>query len=674
VRNVLLLGGAASCQTLPINQFPNVVIPIVSISTLYPGANPEEVESQVTSPIEDGVSGLSNVDTVTSTSAEGFSSIVVVFTDAADPDRVRQLVEQQVTAILGNFPTGVERPVVSQLDLTQAPIMQLALSDPSLTPQQLRDVADDRILPVLKRINGVSNVALVGGSSDEIHVTADPILLASYGVSLQQLQSSLASTNAAVPGGTLAEGDRRLDLQVTGRVPRYQDLEDVQIAGTNARVRDVAQVTVGTTEQTQLTRVNGTQALLISVGQQSGANLTDVTDSVRQRMEEMRAALPQSSELIVVQDSTPFVRDSLTGIYEEITLAVILTSVILMLFLHRWRAALIVLVSIPATLLTTFIAMQLLGFTLNFLSLLGLTLTIGILVDDSIVVLENIMRRLDHGDRPFDAAIRGRSEIGLAAIAITLVDVAIFAPVGLVSGQIGGFFREFGFTIAAATLISLGVSFTLTPMLAARFLKTRDFAEHDQPPHGVARFGRWWDRGFERVEAGYGRVLGWSLGHRLAVSGVAVATLIAGVSLISSGRVPVEFIPVFDSGYFFVSTEAPTNTSLEAHDRAMRRIEAVLSGMPEVETVTASIGGSNGRFCQNSGLHGAAGRARRAVWLRSAHLVDQLSPAAHEETPSIGRRHRACVPEVVVNLVERCTESGCRLEVPEPQHRVVPLL
>ena len=583
----LALGGAASCQALPINQFPNVVIPIVSVTTSYPGANPQEIESQVTEPIEDSVSRISNVDTVTSTSTEGFSSVTIQFTDAADINRVVAQVEQVLSSVTVRFPSGVDRPVVSQLDLTQVPIMQLALADASLTEQQLHDLADSRVLPHLERTTGVANVTLIGGTNDEIAVEADPILLAAYNVSLPQLQAAIASTNTAVPGGPVAQGDRRLDVQVSGRLQHLDELGDIQIAGSTARVRDVARVRVGGAESTQFTRVNGRSAILISVGQQAGANLTDVTDAVRSNLDEMRAELPTSSELIVVQDSTPFVRDSLTGIYEEITLAVILTSIVLMIFLHRWQAALIVLLSIPTTLLTTFIAMQILGFSLNFLSLLGLTLTIGILVDDSIVVLENIMRRLKSGDEPFTAALRGRAEIGLAALAITLVDVAVFAPVGLVSGQIGGFFREFGFTIAAATLVSLAVSFTLTPMLAAHFLKTEVPGEE---PRGMGRFGAWWDGGFERLEEQYGRLLGWSLRHRLAISGIALSTLVAGGALVGSGRVPVEFIPVSDGGYFYVSTEAPTSTSLAVHDGAMHRVEAILADMPEVQTVTASVG------------------------------------------------------------------------------------
>jgi HAE1 family hydrophobic/amphiphilic exporter-1 len=380
-------------------------------------------------------------------------------------------------------------------------------------------------------------------------------------------------------------------------------------------VRDIAAVSVGAAQQTQVTRVNGHQAIRISIGQANGANLTDVTDGVYAALPQLHSSIPATSQLVVVQDTSPFVRSSLQGIEEELVTAVILTSIVLLAFLHNPRAAIIVLFSIPTTLLTTFISMRVLGFSLNFLSTLGLTLTIGILVDDSIVVLENILRHLGRGEPAHAAALMGRSEIGLAAVAITLVDVVVFAPTGLVSGEIGSFFREFGFTIAAATLTSLAVSFTLTPMLAARLLTAPRGLGGGAPidkkggrarPALLERFGARWDRGFAGLEQRYERLLAWALGHRLAVIGVAAASVLVGVGLLATGKVSTEFIPQADSGYFSVSTEAPPGTSLSAHDAAMQQVEQILMSMPEVDTVTSSIGVSS------SGLFGSGstGQAR----------------------------------------------------------------
>jgi HAE1 family hydrophobic/amphiphilic exporter-1 len=605
----LAVAGISAYVALPINEFPQVNIPVVTVTTTYAGANPQAIETQITRPIEDAVASLNNVDNTTSVSGEGFSTVTITFTDKADSTQISSDVERQVNTVVGTLPSGADRPVVLKIDLSQIPVMELALVDDSQAPEALYATAHDQVLPSLEQVSGVSQVALIGGRQEEIKVSADPTRLAAYGVSLVQVQSALAAANTQLPGGSISQGPREYDLQVNGLYSNPTDLGNVVVtsgttAGQQVHVRDVATVSVGAAEETQVTRVNGHQAIRISIGQSNGSNLTDVTDGVYRVLPGLRQNLPPTSQLVVVQDSSPFVRSSLTGIEEELITAVILTSIVLLAFLHNPRAAIIVLFSIPTTLLTTFISMRLMGFSLNFLSTLGLTLTIGILVDDSIVVLENILRHLDRGESPNAAALMGRAEIGLAALAITLVDVVVFAPTGLVSGQIGAFFKEFGFTIAAATLTSLAVSFTLTPMLASKLLRPEHMEKPSNSP--LARFGRRWDRGFSGLELRYERVLGWSLRHRLVILGVTMASIVLGVGLLATGRVSTEFIPSADSGYFTVSTEAPPGTSLAAHDAAMQEIEQILLSMPEVQSVTASIGVSS------SGLFGSGstGQAR----------------------------------------------------------------
>ncbi|MBV8717271.1 MAG: efflux RND transporter permease subunit [Chloroflexi bacterium] len=611
----LAVAGISAYVALPINEFPQVNIPVVTVTTTYAGANPQAIETQITRPIEDAVASLNNVDTTTSTSAEGFSAVTITFTDQADSKQISTDVERQVNTIVATLPSGADRPIVQKIDLSQIPVMELAVVDDNQAPEALYSIAHDQVLPSLEQIGGVSQVALIGGRQEEVHVAVDPTRLAAYGVSLSQVQTALAAANSQLPGGSVSQGPRQYDLQVNGLYANPLDLGNVVVTSSTSqsgstlpqqvRVRDVATVSVGASEQTQVTRVNGHQAIRMSIGQANGSNLTDVTDAVYRLLPQLRAQLPSSSQLVVVQDSSPFVRSSLTGIEEELVTAVILTSVVLLAFLHNPRAAIIVLFSIPTTLLTTFISMRLMGFSLNFLSTLGLTLTIGILVDDSIVVLENILRHLERGEPPQAAALMGRAEIGLAALAITLVDVVVFAPTGLVSGQIGAFFREFGFTIAAATLMSLGVSFTLTPMLAARLLRPEHMGT-SATGNWLSRFGHRWDRGFNALEKRYERLLGWSLRHRLVTLGVAASTVALGVALLATGKVSTEFIPNADSGYFSISTEAPPGTSLAAHDVAMQQIEQTVIAMPEVQSVTASIGVSA------SGLlgSGSTGQAR----------------------------------------------------------------
>ena len=638
----LAVAGFVAFRTLPINQFPNVDFRIVAIVTTYPGANPREMETQVTRPLEDAVAGLSGIDTITSVSGLGFSTITVQFKDSADPKTVASDVERRISGAASLFPSGANRPIVTKVDLGQQPIMQLAVYDNTLSPEHLYRVAKALVVPSFEEINGVSQVALVGGRAEEVRVAVDPVRLAAYGLTLAQVQNALASANASIPGGSVTQGARQFELQVSGLFSRPEDLGRVVVAPGPVRVGDLGTVTQGATELTQTTRVNGVQAILVAIGQQSGANLTDVTDAVRTAIPRIKGTLPATSEIVVVQDTTPFVRGSLTGIQEELTFAIVLTSVILLLFLHNARAAGIVLLSIPTTLLTTFVLMQLMGFSLNFLSMLGLTLTIGILVDDSIVVLENILRHLARGERPFEAALLGRAEIGLAAVAITLVDVVVFAPTGLVSGQIGGFFREFGFTVAGATLVSLFVSFTLTPLLAARIMKSGAEETTDL----LGRFGARWDRGFERFEERYRRVLDWSLGHRLVICATAAGSVVAGLSLVVTGLIPVEFVPSSDNGYFVVSTETPPGTSLEAHDAVMMQIERILLDMPEVQTVTASVGvSSTGVFGSGSTGQARYGNVtvevkpkksgRRDVWAIIDDARERLAGVAGV-TPKVG--------------------------------------
>lgn len=649
----LAVAGIVTYTSLPINEFPQVNIPVVTVTTAYPGANPQAIETQITRPIEDAVASLNNVDTTTSTSAEGFSAVTITFTDRADPKQISADVERQVNSVVGTLPSGADRPIVLKIDLSQIPVMELALVDDSQAPEALYATAHDQLLPNIEQISGVSQVALIGGRQEEVHVAVDPTRLAAYGVSLAQVQTALAAANAALPGGSISQGPRQYDVQVNGLYANPTGLGNVVVATSTSNtggpqqqihVRDVATVNLGATEQTQVTRVNGHQAIRISIGQANGSNLTDVTDAVYRMLPQLRSSLPPTSQLVVVQDSSPFVRSSLTGIEEELITAVILTSLVLLAFLHNPRAAIIVLFSIPTTLLTTFISMKLMGFSLNFLSTLGLTLTIGILVDDSIVVLENILRHLERGESPQPAALMGRSEIGLAAVAITLVDVVVFAPTGLVSGQIGSFFREFGFTIAAATLTSLGVSFTLTPMLAAKMLRPEHVAKN---PTGnwLAGFGHSWDRGFTGMERRYERVLGWSLRHRLAVIGVALATVALGVALLATGKVSTEFIPSADSGYFSVTTEAPPGTSLAAHDVAMQQVEQILLSMPEIDSVTSSIGVSA------SGLLGSSSTGQA----RFGSVTVQLKPL------SSGRRS---VDAIVADARDRLSRvAGVKVSV-----------
>jgi len=591
----VVAAGVASFFALPINLFPKFNVPVVVVTTAWVGASPNEVELQITRPVEDAVAGLQNIDNISSTSGQGISSVVITFTDKANPDLIDSEVQRQLATVQGQLPTDPSQaitPITSKVDPNALPIMQLALVSDTLSNTELYALANDTLSPQLQQVTGVSQVSIVGGQPQEVQILVDPNKLAGLGISLAALQTGLTTGNTAVPAGSLTQDPNTYNLRVSNLAAQPQDLGRITIGGTaNApvRVSDVATVQLTGREQSQITRVNGHTGVLFRLSAQTGANTTDVSDGVNRLLPGLQGQLPPGAQLVMVQDNSTFIRTSVNGVLEELLSAIVLTSVVLLLFLHSPRVSLIVLLSIPTTLLATFSIMRVLGFSLNFISTLALILTIGILVDDSIVILENTLRHLSRGEPPKAAAINGRAEIGLAALTITLVDVVIFAPTGLVSGQVGAFFKEFGFTIAAATLCSLIISFTLTPMLASRLLKQ----ERGEPGKGPwARFSRWWDEKFAGLEHTYHRLLQWCFQHRWAPLVAALAFLVFGIALVPLGAVPVEFFPNIDQGSIAINTRVAPGTSLAAHDAIMRQIEGQLAEVPEIHTYSASIGAS----------------------------------------------------------------------------------
>ena len=647
VAAAVALVGLVAYLSLPINQFPNVNIPVVTVTTIYPGAGPEEVELQVSQQIESAVAGLADVDFVTSTSTEGVSLVVVQFSDRANSDLIANTVARQVDAVVGQLLADAQHPSVAKVDPNARPVLQLALVSERLPPEELFRLADGVLRPRLERVTGVSQVGLVGGRQQEVRIEVDPAKLAGHGVALNQVQAALAQSNASTPAGSVAQRGREYTLRVAGLVERPEDFGRIVVGGqpdNPIRLWDVATVRLAAKDPTQLTRVDGSPGVLLRVGKQNGANTTDVADAVDAALAELRARLPAGADLRLVQDDSRFTRQAIDGVRNELLTAVLLTGLVLFLFLHSPRLAFIVLLSIPTTLLAATVGMTLLGFSLNFLSMLALTLSIGILVDDSIVVLESILRRLEAGDAPDAAALNGRAQIGLAAVAITLVDVVIFAPVGLVHGLIGSIFREFGFTVAMTTLASLFVSFTLTPTLAARLVR----------PEGaggwIERFGRAWDHGFAGLEGRYRRLLGWSLHHRPIVLLVSGLSLAFGVGLVATGRVAREFTPQSDQGLISIDSQMPPGTALAGHDAAMRAIEARLGALPWVESVTTSIGVGSSGFGAN-----APGQARNGGL--TVRLKTKPRPSAFELVGEI-RRALADVPDVAIQVQATQGQGG----------------
>lgn len=471
---------------MAVDRLPPTNFPSVSVVVSYPGASPVDVETLIAIPLERAVAGLRGVDTVSSTSSLGSARLNVNFTEDTNLDQAAIDVEKRLNAIRNQLPADASAPSVIKAEVNAFPIMNVVMSGGGrLTTTQLYDLAMEQVQPILLQVGGVADVGVSGGRQREIQVRIDPVRLKAYDISLQQVVTSLSSENVNAPAGTLRVGNAEPNVRFTALAQSISDFRNVVIQRGGAGgagnavvppvyVKDVAEVVDTWADLTRLQRFNGEEAIGITITKQPDSNSIKVADGVKAALDRVGRTLPQGVTFRVANDTTKYTRDALADVQYDLELAIGITGVVLMLFLHSWRNTLIVLLAIPISLVSTFLVMYFMGFTLNLMSLLALALLIGILVDDSIVVLENIHRHLQLGETPWHAALKGRSEIGLAAIAITLLDVVVFAPIAFVSGNVGSLFKQFGLTIAVATLFSLLVCFTLTPMLASRWLKGHD--------------------------------------------------------------------------------------------------------------------------------------------------------------------------------------------------------
>jgi hydrophobic/amphiphilic exporter-1 (mainly G- bacteria), HAE1 family len=609
----ILLFGLTSYLSMGIGIVPNINFPGALITTTDAGADPSTVETQITKPIEDAVAALPNIDTITSTSDEGVSTVVLQFTTAANPDLASVDVERVVNALRGQLPPEASPPSVAKFDTSAFPVITVAVSGPQPLDQITR-IAQDQIQRAFAGVAGVQSVSLKGGQAREIQVKVDPTKLEAYGIGLNSVQLALQSEQLQTPAGLLAADGRDVNVRLNGLVSQPQQLGQIIVATTSGGpvyLRDVATVVDGVKTTQTIDRVNGGLAVTITASKQASASTLAVSKGVRQAMVDLQPTLPQGMRLDVVNDAALYTQQSFNTIQRTLLEAVLLTGLILMVFLHTWRSTLIVLVSIPTSLFTTFGLMSVLGMDLNLFSMLAVTLSVGILVDDSIVILENIFRHLGLGEAPVLAAINGRSEIGLAALMITLVDVAVYVPIALIPGIAGEFIRPFALVIAAATLTSLVVSFTLTPLLASRLIHPADALK---PGNGLLEnFGRRWDAGFETVGRAYQRLLRRVLTGRLIQVGpirvgarwgvilLGFATFVAGLALFASGLIGIDVFPSGDQSEVDVTLTMPPAATIERTNAVVQQMEGKLKAVPEVREVYASIGGGSFGFGSASG-------------------------------------------------------------------------
>ncbi len=581
----LVVLGLASYRDLGLDIFPKVDIPTVTITTRLPGASPEEVESQITKRIEEAVNTISGIDELRSTTIEGQSQVFVSFILDRDIESAAQDVREKVATILGQLPDGTEAPIIEKFDVDAAPVMALVVSG-RRSARELTELADKRIKRALESVKDIGAVTLVGQRRREIQIAVDPNRLAAYGLSIQQVQAALRRQNVEVPGGRLTGAGREEGLRTLGRVTAVADFDTIVVAETPRgpiRVRDVAQVLDAEEEPRTLSRLDGQNAVALLVRKQSGTNTVAVVDRVKARLDEVRATLPGNVTIDVVRDQSRFIKRALGEVQHHLVLGALLASLIVWVFLgwRNWRPALIAALSIPTSIIATFFAMRWAGFTLNNITMLGLSVSTGIVIDDAIIVLENIFRHMDEERRsPWEASVTGAKEIVLAVVATTVSLIAIFFPVAFMGGLVGRFWRSFGLTVSFAILVSLLVAFTLVPTLAARVLRPHRPAG----PHAASRKPGL----YARVEAAYEALLRVSLRHRL-VTVLATVLLVAGTLYLARG-LKLDFIVADDMSEFEVVVETPPGSSLAQSDAIARRIEAGLRGIPEVERVFTNIG------------------------------------------------------------------------------------
>ena len=592
----LMVLGLFSFRRLAIDQFPDVSLPIVSIQTTWQGASTESVERDLTKRIEEAVNPTSGVDKITSTSLEGVSSIVVQFKLGTNVDAATADVRSKIEQIRRELPTDIDPPVVQQFDPADQPIVSLALSSDSLSIGALTTLADGDIRRALEGVDGVGRVQITGGLAREVQVLLDPAAMQARGVTVSDVMTALRQQNLDIPAGRVEEANREAIVRVVGKIRDPQQFARVIVAQRGSgtvRLGDLATVSDSTEEARSLALTNGKRAVGIDLLKVAGGNTVAVADGVQKALERLAPTLPAGATLSVVRDNSVMIRQSLESVEHELVLGAILTVAIVLLFLNDVRATTITALSLPVSVVSTFILFALLGFTLNIMTLMALSLSIGILIDDAIVVIENIVRRRELGESAFVAAFRGTQEIFLAVMATTLTLVAVFVPVAFMGGIVGKFFFEFGMTIAWAVLVSLLVSFTLVPMLAAYWGGSGAHGAHthnagltSRNPFTrlIARF----NRALDRIGHAYRTLITWALKHRLATLGIAAASFVGALALFP--YIGGAFQPDQDNSAFVVQFKTPEGSSLAYSESKAREVTTVLEGLTGTQYTYATVG------------------------------------------------------------------------------------
>ncbi len=585
---VLVLGGLAFFR-LSLGLFPQITLPIVAVVVPYPGASPEEVESQVTKPIEDILYGINDVDEVNSTSRDSVSTTIVKFKMTADPLQASNDVRDRLAMVRSSLPREIMDPIVTRFDPNASPVLTYSVSG-SGTSAEIRLLVEDLIAPALERVEGVGNVEVAGGDQREIRVEVNRTKLDSSPVGILQLAQLLGSEGIDIPGGRLSSDEGEISVKAVGHYKSVEDIASVVVMGlpngAQLRVSDVAEVVDGVKEVRTTARVDGQTGVAFVIYKQATANTVDVVKKVHKALETVETQLPPGIKVQKIVDNSAFTEATYLELRQALFLGAVFAVFVIFLFMLDWRSTIITAIALPISVIGSFFIIWQLGFSLNLISMISLSLAIGMLIDDSVVVRENIFRHLERGLEPFEAARRGTEEVALAVMATTFTIVAVFVPIAFTGGIVGKFLKEFGITVAAAVLLSMVVSLTVDPMLSARLVHKigPDFQEKRRN-HKI--FGGF-VRNYEALDATYRKVLAWTLRHGKKVVFTAIALFIGSFGLIY--LMGSQFIPRGDQSAFLVHLQMPAGTSLAETDKVTRHVERLLNEVPEVTTISTVVG------------------------------------------------------------------------------------
>ncbi|HXH19902.1 MAG TPA: efflux RND transporter permease subunit, partial [Chitinophagales bacterium] len=586
----LILFGLLSFNALNYNLLPKFEANVITIITVYRGASAEEVQNTVTKKMEDAVSSLEGLDKVLSTSQEGASIVQLMLKASTNVDRAQQNAQRKIDQIRSQLPDGIDNPIINKFSSDETPVLRIGVTA-SLSPTRLYDLVSDNLKPQIANVAGVGQVNIIGGAKREIKVNVEREKLKAYRIPIGLVAQAVDNANKSFPAGKVEEGETQFPIRFDASFSAVEQLGELVLRqnpdGSKVYLKDVAEIADGSEEQNTINRVNGNPSIGLEVYKQTDANAVDVSKLVRARIARLESAYAsQNLKFNIAVDQSTYTLASANAVTHDLIIAVFIVALVMLAFLHSIRSSLFILVALPSSMIPTFIAMYAFGFSLNLMTLLGLSLVVGILVDDSIVVLENIYRHMEMGKDRRRAAVEGRNEIGFTALAITLVDVVVFVPMALITGLIGNILREFALVVVCSTLLSLIVSFTLTPMLASRFGRLEHLSKQT-----------WWSNVNLYVEKllfwlkfEYGKVLHWSLSRKPLLFGVVIILLAGSFVLIPAGFIGQAFITQGDRGELSIKLETAPQSSIYQTNQIVQQVEKILLNRKEVVNVFTNVG------------------------------------------------------------------------------------